>query len=315
MAGIELELIKWLQGRAVAGGARKGSRGGLLATSSLGIDDDMAIIDLPGGRILLSTDMMVDGVHFDAGTQSLKKIGRKALACGLSDCAAMAVRPAAALISLALPSEFTLGQAKELLEGVEALATEYDVNLVGGDTTSGSRSLVLDVCVAAVPFDGIAPVRRSGARVGDRIYVTGKLGGSSLGRHLDFRPRVHESHKLAENLGEKLHAMMDITDGVSLDLWRLCEASGTGARLIESALSGVASEAAIVMADSDGRPALDHVLEDGEDFELLLAVDPAAAVSDIGIPLFGVGWVAESGFVIERSGGEVERLEPRGYTH
>src|SRR5439155_13286829 len=160
----------------------------------------------PGGMVLVTADMLMDGVDFRTSQHSPRQIGRKALACSLSDCAAMAVRPIAAVVSLALPSMWSLEQAQELYLGMEPLAQECGVAIVGGDTNSWNHPLVIDVAVLAEPWSDAAPVRRSGARPGDRIYVSGRLGGSILGHHLSFGPRVELAHALARRFSGRLHA-------------------------------------------------------------------------------------------------------------
>ena len=283
---------------------------------TLGIGDDMAMLAVPAGRVLLSSDMLLDGVHFDSTVHSLASIGRKAVACGLSDCAAMAVRPVAVTVSVAWPADWTLEQAKELARGMFEMADNYDVAIAGGDTTRWrevSGRLCVDVAIAGVPHDGIEPIRRSGARAGDGLFVTGPLGGSLQGRHLTFTPRAAEARLLAERLGGRLHAMMDISDGLSLDLWRMCQASDVGAVLDAGLLEAAISDAAREAAKADGRSALDHALGDGEDFELLMAID--ASVDEWPIPLLRVGDVTCAGLGLRTADGTVETLEPKGFSH
>src|SRR3990172_2001080 len=134
----------------------------------------------------------------------------------------MAVHPIAAVASVILPHIMDLATAKELFEGVFRGAAEFEVPVVGGDTARWDHPLAIDVTVLAEPFSGVEPITRSGARVGDHIYVTGVLGGSLLGRHMNFIPRITEAKLLAEQLGANLHAMIDISDGLLLDLWRVC---------------------------------------------------------------------------------------------
>jgi len=315
MAADELELVEWL---------RKQQR--THAAVGLGIGDDMAVVQpsIDPGRpavindrtdrlLLLASDMLLDGVHFDTAKHGFEQIGRKAIACNLSDCAAMAVRPVAATVSVALPAERPLSDAQDLFRGIFALAADFNLAVVGGDTTRWNNPLVIDVAITATPFAGIDPVTRAGAKVGDTLYVTGPLGGSLLGRHMIFTPRVNEAKVIAEALGDRLHAMMDISDGLSLDLWRMCQASHVGAMLVEHDLQHVISDDARRLAESDGRPALEHALADGEDFELLIAA--AGMVSVAGVLLYPVGIMTESAFAIKRIDGRVELLEPKGFVH
>jgi thiamine-monophosphate kinase len=279
----------------------------------LGIGDDMALLTGRAGHFLLSSDMLLDGVHFDTRTHPLPRIGRKAVACCLSDCAAMAVRPLAVTVSVALPHDWPMSKAQALYEGVFDIAAEFGVAIAGGDTTRWPHPLAVDLAVVAEPHPRVEPITRAGARVGDCLYVTGPLGGSLLGRHLDFIPRVREARQLAESLGDRLHAMIDISDGLSLDLWRICQASGVGAVLEEPLLEAVVSDAATAMSKRDGRTPLGHVLSDGEDFELLFAA--ADDAPSMPVPTWPIGSVVESGLSLQRADGVVVGLEPKGYVH
>jgi thiamine-monophosphate kinase len=307
MARSELELIEWLAGRVPAMGGRL----------ALGIGDDMAIVRTPRERILFASDMLLDGVHFDSRTQPLRDIGRKCLACALSDCAAMAVRPLASTISVALPRQMPDDDVEQLVDGWAKLAEEFNCAIAGGDTGSWDHPLAVDVAMVATAYPGIEPVRRSGARPGDAIHVTGPLGGSLLGKHLSFTPRITEARRIAQRFGKDLHAMIDISDGLSLDLYRVCRASGVGAHLREVLLESVVAEAARQAAQPDGRTAMDHLLSDGEDFELLLCVAPASGDADIAreLGLYPIGLVTEKDLAIESADGRLRPLEPRGYQH
>lgn len=302
MARDELQFVEWLRGRQESH-----------PSVPIGIGDDMAMLQLASNRLLVSSDMLLDSVHFDLRRHTPAQAGRKAIACGLSDCAAMAVRPVAVTVSVAFPDAFSRADAESLYEGIFALASQFDVAVVGGDTTRWQHPLAIDVNVVAEPYEGITPVKRSGARAGDRLYVTGPLGGSATSHHLSFTPRVLESRSLASELGERLGAMIDITDGLSLDLWRMCKASGVGATLDEPLLQKIIRDEARRLSTTDGRSALDHALSDGEDFELLLAVHGEGEIGSV--PLHPVGLVTASGFNIERAGGACEPLEPKGYVH
>ncbi len=302
MSDDELEFVDWLTRQA------REHR-----DMVLGLGDDMGVVRWSGGRVLISSDMLLDGVHFETGRHSYAQIGRKALACGLSDCAAMAVRPVAATVSVALPRGMSLSDAQAMYGGIFALAEEFEVAVAGGDTTRWDHPLAVDLAIVAAPFDGIEPVTRSGARAGDRLFVTGPLGGSILGHHTAFIPRVREAQTIARALGNRLHAMMDISDGLSLDLWRMCQASGAGAVLDERQLQAVLSDDAQRLAREDGRSALEHALGDGEDYELLLAVEGDAPQADV--PLFYVGTVTARGLEMRDAHGVVTPLSPRGFVH
>jgi len=310
MASGERAFVSWLAARY----ARKTDlrRAGV----ELGIGDDMAILrtGIAGrrarsdGRILIAADMLMDGVDFDLARHTPQQIGRKALAVNLSDCAAMAVRPRWAVVSLALPKKWPAAKAKSLYLGMEPLAEKYDCRIVGGDTNSWEHGLVIDVTVIAEPWPGIEPVCRDGMRPGDAIYVTGALGGSIAGHHLTFEPRVHEARELATRLGGDLHAMMDLSDGLSIDAARMVAASGCGIELDAAALLDIASRTARLARGP--RSTLEHVLHDGEDFELLFACKAASAPQE-----------AQIGRAIKKKGlwlvanGCREKIKPLGWQH
>ncbi len=286
------------------------------ASIKLGIGDDMASIGDPGSDVLITTDMLLDGVHFDLGSHDLESIGRKALACGLSDCAAMAVKPLAAAVSVALPRDWRLEDTHKLYRGIHTLADAFACPIIGGDTTAWDQRFAIDVTVLANPHPGHPPVRRDGAKANDILFVTGPLGGSRLGRHLTFTPRVHEARRMVCAWGDRLHAMLDISDGLALDLHRLCAASGVGAVLQESLLQDVISPDAREAAVGDARSPLQHALTDGEDFELLLAADPGVDHRSVeGVTLYPIGVVTPTGLTLHTSDGAATPLEPEGFEH
>lgn len=284
----------------------------------IGPGDDAALVRLgAGGETLVTVDTISDGVDFDLRSTSPRRIGHKALAINLSDIAAMAGRPLAAVVALALPKQHALSLAQELYEGLLPLAERYDVAIAGGDLQTWEGPLVISVTLFGEPT-ARGPLMRRGARPGDLIVVTGSLGGSILGKHLDFEPRVAEAILLHERY--ELHAGMDVSDGLSLDLWRLCEASDCGAEvdLRRVPVSDAARQLAAGGASS--LSALEHALGDGEDFELLLAVPPDEAErmlreQPLTTPLTSIGsFVAEAGLrAIDASGRRP--LVPRGYEH
>jgi len=199
---------------------------------ALGIGDDMAILETGKEKVLITTDILLEGVHFelvsgagktDLPPATLSQVGYKAMACGLSDCAAMAALPWVAVVSVALPEKMGMDQAKELYAGLQQAAEQYQCPVVGGDTTSWEQGLAIDVTMLARAA-GVEPVLRSGAKAGDVIMVTGQLGGSRTGGHLEFAPRVREGRLLAE-LAD-LHAMIDVSDGLSIDLDHICQRCG-----------------------------------------------------------------------------------------
>jgi thiamine-monophosphate kinase len=234
----------------------------------LGPGDDTALVTFPApGECLVTVDMLMEGVDFTFPPATPRQAGRKALAVNLSDLAAMAGRPVAWLASVALPRSHGLSLGRELFEGMHELARAFDVPLAGGDTNTWNGPLVISITALGEPT-GRGPVLRGGALPGDWIMVTGELGGSLAGRHLDFTPRVHEA--MALHGAATLHAMIDLSDGLASDLRHILEESHVGAILDEAAIPVSAS----ALAARDGRTSLEHALGDGEDFELLFTVSP-----------------------------------------
>ncbi len=302
---LESELIEWLT--AQPGASRN---------VQLGIGDDMAIVDVGGRSVAITTDMLLDGVHFDRNRHTLEEIGRKAIACSLSDCAAMAVKPLAATVSVALPESSDMNDAKALHHGMRAMADAFDCVIVGGDTTGWDQRLAIDVTILALPYATHPPVRRDTARVGDVLFVTGPLGGSILGRHMNFTPRVHEAHGLVDAWGSAVHALMDISDGLAIDLHRMCKASNVGALLEERLLEAVISDDARELAHEDGKTPVTHALSDGEDYELLLAAKPDQPwQAPEGVSLFRIGTITDSGMMMRGVDGNDTLLSPMGYEH
>lgn len=280
----------------------------------LGPGDDTAALRLtPGVPCLLTSDMLLEGSCFRLAEVGPRRVGRKALAVNLSDIAAMAGRPVATVVSAGLPRAGGRALAEEIYLGLRELADAFDTAIVGGDTNSWDGPLVLSVTLVGEVTGGW-PVTRAGARPGDWLLVTGPLGGSILGKHLDFTPRVREAqalHSLA-----KLHAMIDVSDGLAADVWHICQESGCGA-LLRAETIPIAPEAAKV---GDGRTPLEHALGDGEDFELVVAVTPGDGRRLLqdqpipGIQLHHVGECVEHGLWLEEAD-HSQPLEPLGYVH
>lgn len=259
--------------------------------------------------------MLMDGVDFLSDRHAWSAIGRKAMAVNLSDCAAMAVQPRAALCAVCLHQDLDLSDGLELLRGAQELGLQHDCPVVGGDTNAWRGSTVIAITVAAEIAIASQPILRSGARPGDGIWISGPLGGSILGRHLWFEPRV----TLALTLRERLRptAMIDISDGLALDLWRLLDASGCGATLQRAALEGALHADAIELSRQDNRSPLDHALYDGEDYELLITLPPhvdPAECDELGLRRIGVVH-DQAGTVLMQSASRTEALPIRGWEH
>src|SRR2546429_9767166 len=244
----------------------------------VGAGDDCALIDLglPDRWLLFKTDAVVEGIHFTKSVEP-EKIGHKALGRCLSDVAAMAGTPTHALITLALPADFDSGFLERIYAGIKTLAQRHGVAIVGGGATINPERMLISASVLGTVTRGKSPLR-SGAKAGDAIFVSGELGGSLSGKHLDFEPRLAEARWLAENFS--IHELMDISDGLAGDLRHILKASKVGAELLSDAIPTSRAAKLAARADSSARPPLLAALTDGEDFELLFT----AAGRD-GVPL------------------------------
>lgn len=302
----ELEFIRRLRHELAAGAADP---------ARVAFGDDMAPLRDDPAPLLWTTDMLMDGVDFETPRHTWRDIGHKAMAVNLSDCAAMAAVPVAALCAVALSNTLDMNDALALLRGVRDCGAEYHCPLVGGDTNSWDRPTVICISVAARPEAGRRPVTRTGARPGDQVFLTGPVGGSILGRHMTFAPRLDSA--LAINRELAPHALIDISDGLALDLWRIGDASGCGAALEESAVQAAIHPDAIRLADQDGTPPLDHALYDGEDFELIVVLPPNASPSACArLGLHRIGQMTDiREFRLARPDGTWVPLEQRGWEH
>ena len=283
--------------------------------------DDAAVLRPPAmRRTVVTVDMLMEGTDFILGTDcSPRTVGHKALAVSLSDLAAMAARPEAAVVAVALPRRGGGTLGREIQTGLEMLAAEHGVVLAGGDTNAWDGPLVISTTAIGSVAPGAA-WRRDGARPGDLLVVTGEFGGSLLGRHLAVRPRVREALSIAERF--PVHAAIDCSDGLALDLARMMAASGTRG-VVRLAAVPIHPDA-VRRAARDGGTPLDRALGDGEDFELILALPAEAAgalvavagTPPLGLPITVIGRVEEgAGLVAEAAEGGRTPLTPRGYVH
>lgn len=315
----EAEFVSWLRRRT----PRK------VKGLALGIGDDAALIGVQRGKeVILTTDLSIKGVHFSSHHPP-RAVGHRALARSLSDIAAMGGTPRFALVSLAISPRADRAWLKEFFDGMFALARRFGVVLIGGDTSVVNGPTFADVIVTGEVARGAA-LLRSGAKPGDRVYVSGRLGLSALGLRLLLSrtrtlktgdARAIRAHLFPEPqcaVGQFLSArrlasaMMDLSDGLSIDLLRLCNASGVGATLFLDQIPAPALP--------DREDALNLALHGGEDYQLLFTVPPGKAGK---IPrqiarsnLNCIGEIrASRGLDLVAANGNKQPLEPRGYDH
>jgi thiamine-monophosphate kinase len=295
----ELDLIRTI--REKAGRERNGLK--------LGIGDDCAVIDRGGsGYLLWAADMLVENTHFTAKGAGLRRVGRKAVAVNLSDIAAMGGKPLYITVSLGVPPRTHRRSLERLYDGIMDICGQYDVSLAGGDTVR-SKELVIDVSIIG-EVDARSLVRRSGARQGELILVTGPVRNGKR-THLDFMPRLDESAFLVKRY--RPSSMIDVSDGIAPDLMRICSRSGVGCRLYADAVPL-----------SKGLP-LEEALYYGESFELLctMPVRKAAAMfryfreRGAFCPFFVAGKTvpASRGCVLVGKEGRTSPLKMEGFRH
>lgn len=308
----EFQLIDWVRSQAA------GQPPGELV--ELGIGDDCAVVKpAPDGqKWLVTTDMLLDGRHFELadGRHNATEVGRKAMGVNLSDIAAMAGTPVAAFVSVALPRQNHEAIARELTIGLKEMADAFDVSLAGGDTNVWDGPLVVNVAVFGVAALG-GPVLRSGARPGDCICVSGPLGGSlPSGRHMRPVPQLQLARELKAALGEDLHAMIDLSDGLGGDLRHILnESGGLGAVLQAGAIPIHADVYQHHPDAADPLIALTHALGDGEDFELCCCVEKSAVGRLSGSWTVIGEIVAEPGFWLVDAAGRRRLWEKSGFDH
>jgi thiamine-monophosphate kinase len=306
----EFALIDWIRRRQNAHPEGSWTR--------LGIGDDCAILGVGApSDLLVTTDMLMDGRHFQLERDGPEAVGYKAMGVNLSDIAAMAGIPRAAVVAVALPRGIAVEVAQGLHAGMRALAGRFEVELVGGDTNAWDGPLVISVTLLGQTTSRGA-VRRAGARPGDAILITGPLGGSLFAdRHLRPEPRIAEALALHESA--PIHAMIDLSDGLSSDLGHILDESGGLGAILDVKAIPIHADAA-AMSLRDGIPALDHALNDGEDFELCLTLSPEDADRLLAGPLsharlYRVGEIIDKPGLRLRTDDGVRLIEPRGFDH
>jgi thiamine-monophosphate kinase len=311
-----------LSERTLIAGIRRRTRRGSGVVA--GIGDDCAVLRIPAGHeMLVTTDFSLEGVHFRREWHPPESVGHRCLARGLSDIAAMGGVPIAAFLSLALPAKLPQRWVDRFFDGLLRLAAEFKVTLAGGDTSQSPTAILADIVVVGSVQKGKA-ILRSGARPGDRIYVTGSLGESAAAlaalrsgrrikpadypRHFHPAPRIKVGKYLLQH--GMASAMIDLSDGLSTDLSHLCEESGVRAEISSAAIP----------RSFVGKPArevsLDLALHGGEDYELLFTSAKrvpskisGARVTEIGLLVRG------SKMLLIADNGTRKGLQPAGWEH
>ncbi|MCX6117228.1 MAG: thiamine-phosphate kinase [Proteobacteria bacterium] len=286
----------------------------------VGIGDDAAIVRIRNQTVLMASDMLLDGVHFNVKSTPPYLIGRKALAVNLSDIAAMAGTPVACTVSLAIQRGLSSYWILEVMKGIKDLADQFEVAVVGGDTNYWDGPFSLNVSIVGNEHPK-GSVLRSGASADDRIFVTGPLGGSISGKQFTFTPRVKEAQWLRDHFD--ITSMIDISDGLSTDLRHILKSSGVGAKLFRDRIprnqTSTLNEASGLHDRQPRLCTIDEALTDGEDFELCFTLRPDDAVKIFDfaprhqVQIFEIGSVTSSVASLMFDDGTA--IESRGYQH
>lgn len=311
--------------------------------SKTGVGDDAAVIDSGNMQTVVTTDLLVEGIHFDIMYTPLKHLGYKSVVANLSDIYAMNAQPKQITVSLAISSRYTVEALEELYEGIKLACKYYKVDLVGGDTTSSTSGLVISVtAIGVATADDL--VYRSGAKVGDLICVTGDLGGAYLGlqilerekrlylEHPEIQPDLENADYLIgrqlkpearrdvidyfKEMGLKPTAMMDLSDGLSSDIFHLCKQSGVGCQIEEARVP--VSEDTYNMALKFNLDPITCALNGGEDYELLFTIEPedeTKLAEDATFSIIGTITQSEEGCVLITRSNNRHNLKAQGWNH
>lgn len=313
------------------------------ASSLVGIGDDAAVIDHQGKRTVVSTDLLVESIHFDLMYTPLKHLGYKAIVVNLSDIYAMNACPTQVTVSIAVSNRFSVEAVNELYDGIKLACEEYNVDLVGGDTTSSVRGLTISVTAIGMAHEDDL-VYRNTAKEGDLVCVTGFLGGAYLGLQLLEREKevYQDNPKMQPDLEEKSFivgallkpeakkdifeyfrltklkptSMIDISDGLSSELLHICRSSDVGALIEEESLP-IAQETREKAFDFSLDPTT-IALHGGEDYQLLFTIDPKDAEKirfNVDVSIIGEMIPAADGIKLQTKGGNMKELIAQGWRH
>ncbi len=285
-----------------------------------GIGDDAAVLNIGQNQLVVTTDSIADGVHFDSSIHNLEQIGWKAIGVNFSDVAAMGAWPLAVTVNFICPRDFRLEDLQQLFGGMKRMADRFETPIVGGDTNRWDGKLVVGATVigTAVEQPKTGFWKMFGGQPGDWILVSGSLGGSITDQHIAFEPRLELARHLIQNYF--IHAATDITDSLAIDLSAIAIKSHCGFRIMEDRIP--VSQAALEMAKSGERTPLEHALFDGEDFELIICAPPDVATGILGDDRIGsqlshIGQLTDGDQfeICAMQNSPPRLLEIRGYVH
>lgn len=313
------------------------------SSTLVGVGDDAAVVNSEGFHQLVSTDLLVEDIHFDITYTPLKHLGYKAVVVNLSDIYAMNAQPKQVLVSLAISSKYTVEAIDEIYEGIKHACIAYGVDLIGGDTTSSPKGLTISVTVLGQSKPENI-VYRSGAKVGDLICVTGDLGASYLGLQLlkrekqiflenqDIEPDLEENEYLVrrhlkpeaqkdiirffEEVGLQPTAMIDVSDGLSSDMLHICTSSKVGCEIYEGQVPLM--EETYQRAIKFNLDPIICALSGGEDYELLFTIDNRDESKIVGndqISVIGQITESDTGCTLITKGGNRHPLTAQGWNH
>tara|TARA_B100000315_G_scaffold138699_1_gene127769 strand:- start:6433 stop:7431 length:999 start_codon:yes stop_codon:yes gene_type:complete len=301
----------------------------------LGPGDDCAVVAPPDQDILMTSDTLIEDVHFDLHYVSPEMLGKKSIVVNLSDIAAMGGSPLYILISLGIPISTSVEFVEKLYVGFESMAKKYNCNIIGGDISNSTNGLIISITVVGEIKKNIL-IRRAGARIRDKIFVTGTLGNSAAGLEILKRPNSVKKNKLIEDhlcpkprliegkiLAEKIavSAMIDLSDGLASDLKRICEESKCGARIYLNKIP--LSHGLRRFKKSLNKNILDYALYGGEDYELLFTIKGKKIPQlqkgwrKMKIPITNIGEILDKrhGIILVSHDGKEKTLSKRGYDH
>jgi len=273
-----------------------------------GIGDDCAVLEYTKTKYMLfTTDMIIEGTHFSKNAPPYK-IGWKSMAVNISDVAAMGGLPKYALVSCGIPKNKSVRFLRDMIKGIAKICKKFNIQVIGGDTNASGK-VTVNVTLAG-EVEKKCLITRSGARTGDLAFVTGALGEGRR-KHMHFLPRLREARILAKNF--KINSMIDLSDGLAMDLARLTEASKKGARIYKS----------LIPLSEKSEP-IDRSIYSGEDFELLFTASKPESKKIIkrmgkkeDLPVTLIGEILDKRFGVKlvEDDGKARQLKPKGFAH